>query len=274
MTQKANPSPNRPAEAFKTAGAIGYGGHSEGYVVSGTETTPISEQDSGIDETVLNAFIQTSSATSTSVDIDPGEAFVFGAWLAKDTTTTVSLPTNSTTTVFVGWDKGSTDDVIVGRDNSFTNASDDTDQKIPLFDFTTDGSGVTGVEDRRRIGKTVDGAIEHRNSTQTGDYTTSGEGIIFADTSSGPVTITIQTNDSQDGRELVVIDAGGNANANNITIDTENGRNIDGSTSTNITSDYGAARLTSDGSDWYSAGGGGGGGGGIGEQLYTRNPRY
>lgn len=275
MTEKANPSINRPAEAFKTAGAIGYGGHSEGYVVPSASPTEISQQDSGITQADLNAFAETSSGSSLTVDIDGGEAFVFGSWLAIDTVTSVGLSSGTANqTVYVGWNKGGSDDVIVGTSAAFANASGDTDQKIPLWDFDTDGSGVTAVEDRRRLGKTVNGAVEHRSSTQTTSYTTSGEGIVFADTSGGSVTITLSENDTKEGRELIIVDSGGAANASPITIDTESSATIDGNTSTNITSNYGAARLTADGTDWYSAGGGGGGGGGIGEQLYTRNPRY
>lgn len=274
MTEKANPSINRPAEAFKTAGAIGYGGHSEGYVVPSASPTEISQQDAGITQGNLNAFAQTSGGASLSVDIDGGEAFVFGSWLAIDTVTSVGLSgSTANQTVYVGWNKGGSDDVIIGTESAFANASGDTDMKIPLWDFDTDGTGVTAVEDRRRLGKTVDGQIEYNSSTQSANYTTSAEGIIFVDTTSSPVTITLSDNDTQDGHEITIVDSGGNAGTNPITIDTEASAQIDGASSTTVGSDYGANRLTSDGTDWYSSGGGGGGGG-IGQQLFTRDPRY
>lgn len=274
MTEKANPSINRPAEAFKTAGAIGYGGHSEGYIVPSSSQTDISIQDAAINEANLNAFAETSSGTSLDVTISGGEAFVFGSWLAIDTTTIITLSASTTSqTVYLGWNKNGSNDVIVGLASAFSSATGDVDKKIPLWDFDTDTSGVTGVTDRRRLGKTVDGQIEYHTSTQSGSYTTTTEGIIFADTTSAPVTITLAENNLQDGHELVIVDSGGNAGTNAITIDTESGSLIDGSQSVEIGTDYGANRLTTDGQSWYSSGGGGGGGG-IGVKLFTRNPRY
>jgi hypothetical protein len=117
MTEKANPSINRPAEAFKTAGAIAYGGADEGFVVEANSPTPISVQDAGITDGNLNAFDETSSGASLDVTIDGGEAFVFGAWVAIDTQTTVTLAASTNgQTVSVGWNKNGTDDVIVGLD--------------------------------------------------------------------------------------------------------------------------------------------------------------
>jgi len=157
MTEKANPSVNRPAEAYKTAGAIAYGGHGgDGFVVDGANPTDISVQDSGITEGNLNTFAETSSGSSFDVDIDPGEAFVFGSWLAIDTTTTVTLASSTANqTVYVGWNKNGADDVIVGLAADFSDASGDTDERIPLWTFDTDGSGVTSVTDDRTIGYSI-----------------------------------------------------------------------------------------------------------------------
>lgn len=158
MTEKANPSPNRPAEAFKTAGAIAYGGHGRGgFVVDGATPTDISVQDNGITEADLNAFAETSNTSSLDVTIDGGEAFVFGSWLAIDTDTVVSLAASTSgQTLYVGWNKNAANDVIVGLDGAFSSAADDTDERIPLWTFDTDGSGVTNVVDERRIGYSID----------------------------------------------------------------------------------------------------------------------
>lgn len=154
MTDKVNPSINRPAEAFKTAGAIALaGGADPGYITEAANPSQISVQDSGIDDTQFNAFAETSTATSFDVTIDPGEAFVYGAWLAIDVSTTVTLSSSTTDqTVYVGWNKNSSDDVIVGLQADFDNASGNVDQKIPLYTFDTDGSGVISVSDERIIG--------------------------------------------------------------------------------------------------------------------------
>lgn len=155
MTQKANPSKNRSVDAFETAGAISLGGGSDGWVSHTDSLSPVAQQDEDIDSTLLDAFDATTSSSSLSVDISGGEAFVFGSWLVIDTTTTVTLDTNATQTVFVGWDKSSSDDVIVGLDAAFAGTSTDADQRIPLWEFETDASGVIASEDYRTIGQSL-----------------------------------------------------------------------------------------------------------------------
>lgn len=173
MTEKANPSISRPAEAFKTAGAIAYGGHGgDGFVVASSSPTDISVQDGGISESGLNAFAETSSASSFDVTIDGGEAFIFGSWVAIDTDTVVTLASSTAgQTVYAGWNKNGSDDVIVGLASAFSTASGDTDEKIPLWTFDTDGSGVTNVVDERSIGYTQE------STTFTGDVDISGNSI-------------------------------------------------------------------------------------------------
>jgi len=161
MTEKANPSINRPAEAFKTAGAIAYGGSDEGFISPSDKPTEISIQDSDIDESNLNAFDETSTSSSLNVTLDGGEAFVFGSWLAKDTQTTVSLDADTDgQTVSVGWNKSGTDDVIVGLADAFSSAVGDTDERIPLFSFDTGSSGVTNVVDERSFDQISADSVE------------------------------------------------------------------------------------------------------------------
>lgn len=156
MTNKVNPSPFRPTEAFKTAGAISHGGGSNGYVVDGF--TDIAEEDGAIDETQLNNFQESHNSSSFDVTIDPGEAFVFGAWVVKDTATTVTL--NSSTnnqTVYVGWEEDTSDTVFIGTDSDVS-GSGEYYERIPLWEFDTDGSGVTSVEDYRTLGQQLSAA--------------------------------------------------------------------------------------------------------------------
>lgn len=262
MTQKANPSVNRPAEAYKTAGAIAYGGHgSGGWISKSSDPTEISVQDSQISESNLNAFQETSSSSSFDVTIAGGEAFIFGSWVAIDTSTTVSLASSTNNqTVYVGWNKGGSNDVIVGLDAAFSSSSGDTDERIPLFDFNTDGSGVTNVNDRRQLGKTINGRIDRRTTSTGLDITTSGEQIIFVDSSSGTIQITLSEEDTNDGTNIIVIDSGGNALNNPITIDTEGSSTINGSSSVVVEDNYSAKALASDGNNWYTSGAGAGGG--------------
>jgi len=153
MTEKANPSVNRPIDAFETAGAIAYGGSQTGFVVPADGTTPMSEQDNSIDETVLNEFDITSSPSTLDVTIDPGEAIVFGSWVVKDTPTTLTLAADEEEQiVYVGWNKNGADDVIVGTEEDFSSASGDADQKISLWSLDTDGTGIENSIDERTVG--------------------------------------------------------------------------------------------------------------------------
>jgi len=158
MTQRANPSVNRPVEAFKSAGAIALaGGTTDGWISPSDETSDISIQDPAINDEELNAFTENSLVDSTTVTIDPGEGFVFGSWVVKDTETEIDLaPSTPDQTVFLGWNNNEANDVIIGLVDDFNNGPNDVDQRIPLYDFDTDGSGVTDVIDRRYLGKRID----------------------------------------------------------------------------------------------------------------------
>lgn len=155
MTQRANPSVNRPVEAYKSAGAMALAGGTEtGWISPASTPSDISVQDRAILEEELNAFKEDSSNTSLSIIIDPGEAFVFGSWIVKDTTTRVSLaPDTNNQTVYVGWNNNLANDVIVGLETDFNTDPNDSDQKIPLYSYDTDSQGVTSVTDERQIGK-------------------------------------------------------------------------------------------------------------------------
>jgi hypothetical protein len=204
MTQKANPSVNRPAGAFKTSGAIAYGGHGgTGFVKEGSDPTDISVQDSAIDETALNSFEQSSSASSLTVTIDPGEAFVFGSWICKDTESNVTLESGTAgQTVFVGWNKSGPNDVIVGRESAFSSAEGDTDEKISLFSFDTDSSGVISVVDERSFDQISTDSIEQGSGSGLDSDTVDGQEAFELDTNAGD-------NLSKSGSTLNVVDGSG-----------------------------------------------------------------
>jgi len=140
MTDKVNPSKNRPAESFVTATAsIAKGGGTEGYVVHDSPTDAAID-DADLNEAALNSFEETSGAASLDVTIDPGEGFAGGAWFARDVETTVTLEAStSNQIVYAGWDKDLPDDVIIGLESDFK----DLDQKIELYSYDTDADGVT-----------------------------------------------------------------------------------------------------------------------------------
>jgi len=186
MTDKVNPSINRPAEAFKTAGAIALaGGNETGYIRPATNPSEISVQDEGITEGNLNAFQTTTSASSYDVTVDGGEAFIFGSWLAIDTQTTVTLAAGTADqTVYVGWNKDGTDDVIIGLQTDFDNDSGNTDQKIPIATFDTDGSGVSDETDERKVTDSTgaSGSGVHPRVLGSGENLTveTGESLVVA----------------------------------------------------------------------------------------------
>lgn len=228
MVEKANPSVNRPASAFETSGAIGHGGYATlsdpGYVVQASSPTEMSIQDGDLTESNYNAFAETHSASSYDVTIDAGEAFVFGSWLAIDVSTTVTLSASTTNQmVYVGWNKDGANDVIIGTASDFASASGDADQKIPIWEFDTDGSGVTAARDQRGIGYSV-------NIEDTAYFGPNEEMEVSYDTTNGKLAVTnnngnevISFGDSGAGTTLEagdLVDAEGNLiydqSANNI----------------------------------------------------------
>jgi hypothetical protein len=128
----------------------------------------------GVDVTAgpHNAFAyDPGNSSGLTVRIDTGEAFVGGRYLVSDDTSPtrtavdgstvpvhdVDLPANATTTVSIGPDDRAnsvaTDQLIIGPDSAFPAPET---QRLPLYDFTTDGSSVTSVTDRRRTGEVID----------------------------------------------------------------------------------------------------------------------
>lgn len=253
MTDTVNPSQNRAASSFLTAGTIAYNsGITDGYLVpSGDSPTSLAD-DQGLNGSNLIGFNETSSGTSLDVTIGGGEAFVFGSYVARDTDTTITLaPSTNNQTVYIGWDKDLSDTVLIGRSQAF--GADD--PKIPLYTYYTDGSGVTSVDDERSVGRAADSNV----STTSSDLTTSGEDLIFVDTSSNTVTITLASSDVDSGNNVFILDSGGNAGTNSITLATEGSETIDGNATKLIEEDYSAAAVASDGTNWYTSGSAGGG---------------
>jgi len=159
MTSKANPTPNSNFRARETSAAIRYGG--KDWVVPDTERKQ-EDTEGGINSGPLNAFNASHSASSFDVTIDTGEGFVDGAWVATDTTTTVTLASStSNQSVYVGWDYASGDTVLVGTSSAF----DSNDPKMEVWEFDTDGSGVTSATDRRDTDEPAAFGGDHSNLT-------------------------------------------------------------------------------------------------------------
>lgn len=117
---------------------------------------------SSLDETALNAFnYNTTDSGGRDAVIDPGEAYV-GGWLCRDTQTTVTLPANTTTTVYAGYDASAalasgeapadSTNVIVGPDGNFAPE----DPRTAIWAFDTDSSSITGSTDLRQLRKPIE----------------------------------------------------------------------------------------------------------------------
>jgi 6-phosphogluconolactonase (cycloisomerase 2 family) len=172
MTDRAQPgaidSLLRNDELAQSLDAFSTGG-----IISGSNPTDASIRRSDIDETALDAFSLSSSAASFDVTVAPGEAFLAG-WLCRDTSTTLTLPANSTTDIVIGHatdaifdpavdpDRDAADEVIVDLAG---NVAGDIPQVV-AHRVETDGSGVTSAS---RIA-TVGGFSE----VETGDLAVSG----------------------------------------------------------------------------------------------------
>jgi len=129
-----------------------FGQFSDGWIVPGSDPTPAAQRRGDIDETALDAFALSTSASSLDVTVAPGEAFV-GGWVVRDVSTDVTLPTNSTTEIVVAHDVNAVYDPDTDADRD---AADrvvvDTGANVPsdipravLWTVETDGSGVVSA---------------------------------------------------------------------------------------------------------------------------------
>jgi len=133
--------------------------------------------------------------------------------------------------------KGSTNDgstnILVGRDSDEANV------------FTMDTNGSIALS----------GGITNHVTTvnaATYDLLTTDYILHITYTGTGAVTsLTLPTAQCTAGRTIIVKDAGGNAETNSITIDTEGAETIDGAATFVIDANYEAISLYSDGSNWF-----------------------
>lgn len=167
MTDKAQPGGKKTAPTnWEVSGVFRYAGGTEGWIVPDGETRIA--QRTSLDTTNLNAFNASYASNSNGVTIEGGEGFIEG-WLAKDTSTNVTLSFNATETVYVGWDATSmnADSVVVGKSGAF---GDERSPRMAIWEFTTDDTGVTDATDLRQIGYKVSskyGQIEQSPTNPT-----------------------------------------------------------------------------------------------------------
>jgi hypothetical protein len=139
-----------------------FGRFSEGFIIPGSDPTPAAQRRGDIDETVLDAFSLTTSATSLDVTVAPGEVFASG-WACRDVSTTLTLPPNSTVDIVVGFDPDAIFDPTVDPDRDAADETvidldanvDTTTPTTVAHRVSTDGSGVTSSERIARVGSSV-----------------------------------------------------------------------------------------------------------------------
>jgi hypothetical protein len=98
---------------------------------------------------------------------------------------------------------------------------------------------------------TINSLKVNRTAT-TIDYTIlSSDYLIGVDTTSNVVELTLPLASSVPDQMFNIVDEGGNANANNITITPTGGDTISGESSLVISSAYNSISIYSNGSDWF-----------------------
>lgn len=172
MTDLVSPGEAWAAADSRSTGHAIWKAGTGGWVVSGVD---IANRYTELDETQLNGFAFNPGATvGTDLVFDAGEAYVAG-WLCRDRQTTVSVGSNESIDIWLGWDASAVladgqtpldnDNVILGTADVF----DSDDPRIRIY--TVDMAG--GV---------VDGdPTDHRTLQQPLRYTTNGELVAAVD---------------------------------------------------------------------------------------------
>ncbi len=122
----------------------------------------------------------------------------------------------------------------------------------PVLKVKASADGTGGVDELQEVH--YGGHIRNTTTVNAATYDLlAGDDILLVTyTTTGAVTsLTLPSAQVVAGRTIVIKDAGGNANTNNITIDTEGSETIDGSATLVINGDYESATLISDGSGWF-----------------------
>jgi len=147
MTDKVHASFGRTYRSRERSAAVAYGGATGDGLVWPSTGRLVEDSEGDLANGALNAFNEAHGANSYDVTIDTGEAVVRGAYLARDTTTTLNLPANDTVTVKLGWRDGQADTILLGDDagKGVGDGFNAADPRLALWTFTTDGSGVTGA---------------------------------------------------------------------------------------------------------------------------------
>ena len=157
MTERAQPgaqgSTMRNIEIGEATGSI-----TDGFIVPSSDPTFSAQRWDNLNEGQFDEFDASYSSSSLTVTIQPGEAFVKG-WLATDESHDVALESfEDGQEIRLGWDADSvySDDIHTTREEAdrvlirHEQNWPDNMPYIPIWEFDTDGDGVTGAIDRRK----------------------------------------------------------------------------------------------------------------------------
>jgi hypothetical protein len=177
MTDRVTPSLGGDSDPLQVATIIkNAGANDPGWVVASGEEV-LAANDAALSGAPFGGFTSSHSASSLTVTIDTGEAFVHGAWVARDVTTDVSLDASTTgQTVYLGWDKDNGDTAIIGKSGAFGA----NDPKLPIHTYDTDSSGVTAHTDDRTVGFGIRAKFEGQDGSTMGQLGLLGAAASYA----------------------------------------------------------------------------------------------
>lgn len=205
MTDRAYPSTDSEAKSRHTATTIEAAGGSDGWVVpSGDDPGGLAADEADITEASLDAFDISHSASSLDVDIQPGAAFLGGAWIARDLTTEVTLGASTTSTILLSWEPGTSHTIDIDEESGIETS----DPNMELWEVTTDASGVTDTTDLRNLDayRVSNERVEALSSLEAGDILT-GYPLGSDDLGDDLALVVVSIEDlSIDGQEPVVSD--------------------------------------------------------------------
>ncbi len=99
----------------------------------------------------------------------------------------------------------------------------------------------------------VNGTFAGNRTATAVSVNTSDDSVFYGVTDTSIVrTITLDSDDVESGRIIIIKDESGAAGTNNIVIDTEGAETIDGAASVSITVNFGVGRFYSNGTNWFT----------------------
>lgn len=217
--------------------------------VRGIPTDGTAESETWIDGSVLYASPTTAGQLTNIIPTAPNQAIPAAM---------VIVAHGSNGTLFVrpshGYHIGELHDVDAAApsDNDIL-IWDNGNTKWANTTFATAGlATLTGTETlTNKTATALKMNLSNKTLTDTSGSTL-GDQVVFADTSTTALTVTLSTADTISGQLVIIRDVGGNATTNNITIATEGAQTIDGAATNVISTNNDVRRLVSNGTNWFT----------------------